>query len=969
MNIEIGNLARERLLNTTILAEIPGLNAGLNPGINNEQSNITINTAIDCIVGEFTDLAHDSMGRQRLYEAASNQSATPTIADRLLLPHERDSALKQAQVQLQTVVGHEGSHRLVENFRKESNLTKSQAIDTLASVSPSVIDALRSELASGTVENSTTGIATLLNVKNITDKNLHVVETRPETAHVEETHIETTHAETTSEYATEHQVRNSEPAYQAARSSQGVAVESDNSWLMRFALPFMLLGALLLGTLKYCSEAEKSQLVAEERSNLQGELTVAQTDLQATKAELEAVRDIPTDTAELQQSLASVTGERDAAINSGSELQKQLEQVNTERDQALQQGESLSAELDQARETITANEESIANIGKLQAEVEEITASRDDTLERNVELSAANTELQEQVDSIAPTISDLESKVESLTSSSSELDQQLTGTSQALEEEKVARKTDVDQLTSEVERLQGEVDTSAPTIEKLEGQVAALFGEKKHLETKLETTTSALTDERAARQSDTQQLTAEATGLQDQLTQMLGFRNTAETSLKQQEEKVAQQTETITGLEEKVASLEEANVEAGISATVLQKQIDELNVELESAQDSIGSRDATLAERDESLAATNQKLEVAQGEVNRLAEQRDELMAVQNDQQQTIEALTTEKAGALDEIASRDEKISSLTDELQTANTEKTAANTRIDELNQQAAELDTVLENERLTIAELESSLQSLKQGNSSLQEKFGAANVEIDDLTAQLASSGSLVDQKQQTIETLNSTVAKLEAAGSELTQERDNALLKTAAMQKSLSASDQEISTLTGNRDALQNQIEAAAAKAQKSVDETLALRKAIEKKLSEAGVEGAKVQAIEDDQAVAITLVSGSLYQTGNASLTSDGREVLSKVGNIVADYSDWNVDVEGHTDSLGIGAVLREQYPTNWELSSARASAAVRHLKSKSVIDPETTLSASGFADTRPIADNDNAQGREQNRRVDIILRR
>ena len=57
MNIEIGNLARQRLLNTTILAEIPGLNAGLNPGLNNEQSNITINTAIVCIVGEFTDLA------------------------------------------------------------------------------------------------------------------------------------------------------------------------------------------------------------------------------------------------------------------------------------------------------------------------------------------------------------------------------------------------------------------------------------------------------------------------------------------------------------------------------------------------------------------------------------------------------------------------------------------------------------------------------------------------------------------------------------------------------------------------------------------------------------------------------------------------------------------------------------------------------------------------------------------------
>ena len=233
---------------------------------------------------------------------------------------------------------------------------------------------------------------------------------------------------------------------------------------------------------------------------------------------------------------------------------------------------------------------------------------------------------------------------------------------------------------------------------------------------------------------------------------------------------------------------------------------------------------------------------------------------------------------------------------------------------------------------------------------------------------SCASLLDQKQQTIEKLNSTVAKLEAQGSELTEERDNALLKTASMEQSLSASESEISTLTGSRDALQSQIDTAAEETQALVDETLDLGKAIEQKLSEAGIEGVRVQPIEENRAVAITLVSGSLYQTGNASLTREGREILTRVGDIVAEYSDWNIDVEGHTDSLGIGAVLREQYPTNWELSSARASAAVRHLRSKSVIDAEA-LSATGFADTRPIADNDNAQGREQNRRVDIVLRR
>ena len=121
-------------------------------------------------------------------------------------------------------------------------------------------------------------------------------------------------------------------------------------------------------------------------------------------------------------------------------------------------------------------------------------------------------------------------------------------------------------------------------------------------------------------------------------------------------------------------------------------------------------------------------------------------------------------------------------------------------------------------------------------------------------------------------------------------------------------------------------------------------------------------------MAITLGSGNLYQTGDASLTREGGIVLAKIGNILTNYSDWRIDVEGHTDSLAIGKALRNRYPTNWELSSARASAAVRHLRNVGGVDAES-LSVHGFGDTRPIADNSNVKGREQNRRVDIILRK
>ena len=99
---------------------------------------------------------------------------------------------------------------------------------------------------------------------------------------------------------------------------------------------------------------------------------------------------------------------------------------------------------------------------------------------------------------------------------------------------------------------------------------------------------------------------------------MLGFRDEAETSLEKQDVKVAEQIETIATLQEQVSSLEKANEEAGQSAMLLQKRIDDLDVELKNAQESIANRDTQLKESAETLKSTNEKLNVALGEFNDL---------------------------------------------------------------------------------------------------------------------------------------------------------------------------------------------------------------------------------------------------------------------------------------------------------------------------------------------------------------
>ena len=77
-------------------------------------------------------------------------------------------------------------------------------------------------------------------------------------------------------------------------------------------------------------------------------------------------------------------------------------------------------------------------------------------------------------------------------------------------------------------------------------------------------------------------------------------------------------------------------------------------------------------------------------------------------------------------------------------------------------------------------------------------------------------------------------------------------------------------------------------------------------------------------------------------------------------------MEGHTDNVPLGAALQARYPSNWELSTARATAVVRFLSEEAGLTPEM-LAASGYGSYRPVAPNDTEEGRSQNRRIEIIL--
>ena len=117
---------------------------------------------------------------------------------------------------------------------------------------------------------------------------------------------------------------------------------------------------------------------------------------------------------------------------------------------------------------------------------------------------------------------------------------------------------------------------------------------------------------------------------------------------------------------------------------------------------------------------------------------------------------------------------------------------------------------------------------------------------------------------------------------------------------------------------------------------------------------------------VTFVDKILFDSGSVMIKPKGQEVLLKLADSFRDNKYQNIVVEGHTDEVQIGPALLERFPTNWELSTARATAVVRFLQEKGNIEPQR-LTASGFSFYRPVATNDTPEGRKENRRIEIIL--
>jgi chemotaxis protein MotB len=199
------------------------------------------------------------------------------------------------------------------------------------------------------------------------------------------------------------------------------------------------------------------------------------------------------------------------------------------------------------------------------------------------------------------------------------------------------------------------------------------------------------------------------------------------------------------------------------------------------------------------------------------------------------------------------------------------------------------------------------------------------------------------------------------------------QVAELEQESRAKDRSIDALEAERDKLLAEIEDLR-DARESLQQDVADRERKLRKLGETY--DALVQELEAEVAAGVAhieqltegmvfrLPQDVLFPAGSAELTPAGRsavrDLVPRIGS-----RDERVEVQGHTDDQAIKGALAQRYPTNWELAGARAASVVRVLEEAGV-EPRR-LSAVSYGASRPLASNESAEGRAQNRRIEVRL--
>ena len=205
-----------------------------------------------------------------------------------------------------------------------------------------------------------------------------------------------------------------------------------------------------------------------------------------------------------------------------------------------------------------------------------------------------------------------------------------------------------------------------------------------------------------------------------------------------------------------------------------------------------------------------------------------------------------------------------------------------------------------------------------------------------------------------TFDEKQAELAACQKQAKSDLDACNSARSELDTKLTVANQELSVYRQAAEARQSKLDALQ-------NQEKQLRERLSKELTDKNVEIEQLRG-----QLSVRMLDKIVFKSGSADILPQGTEVLDKLADAIKDSTD-TIRVEGHTDDTPISDKLKVKYPSNWELSAARASAVARYFETKHFINPKR-LESLGFSMYHPMAPNDSDENKQRNRRVEIVLK-
>jgi len=289
-----------------------------------------------------------------------------------------------------------------------------------------------------------------------------------------------------------------------------------------------------------------------------------------------------------------------------------------------------------------------------------------------------------------------------------------------------------------------------------------------------------------------------------------------------------------------------------------------------------------------------------------------------------------------------------LVGQLEAERQKRTEVEASLGEKSALAAELDRKLVDSMEAKEELRRQLERCREDKDRYVEELDSIHISMK---------GSEVETNK-----LVESLAKERKAGKERAAEYDKRISELMAQIEKLR---ERISAIEADRAVLLEEREKLQREKREKVNE---LSNTYEGLLTsmKSEIEKGQIKISQLQGRLSVNLLNEILFASGSATVKEEGKALLTQLGAALEGATDKALLIEGHTDNQIIHGALANKYPTNWELSTARAVAVVRYLVEEVGVDP-LRIAAVGYGDNRPVADNSTEEGRAQNRRIEIKL--